>query len=47
MLQVHTQGIAEWVERWSFVSIGGGYGVVEAYYPPTHPPTHRIRVRNA
>ena len=22
MLQVHTQGIAQWVERWSFVSMG-------------------------
>ena len=32
MLQVPTQGIAQWVERWSFVSMGGGYGVEEAYY---------------
>ena len=31
MLQVPTQGIAQWVERWSFVSMGE-YGVEEAYY---------------
>ena len=32
MLQVHTQGIAEWVERWSFVSMGEDKWVEEAYY---------------
>ena len=26
MLQVHTQGIAEWVERWSFVTMGEDMG---------------------
>ena len=26
MLQVPTQGIAQWVERWSFVSLRGGGG---------------------
>ena len=31
MLQVPTQGIAQWVERWSFVSKGEDI-VEEAYY---------------
>ena len=26
MLQVHTQGIAQWVERWSFVTMGEHMG---------------------